>query len=235
MAKGGLKNSVSGLLQQMRSTGGTAKGSVGEQAVFKVCEEFYQSQGGILIHSYEYNVDKDLAGNIKKQDYGDTFYVENLGSTTEIDVMYISKFRVFPIEVKAYRANEITFTDTEVKGCRTTSKSPVHQNEMHCRHLYSTIFRGLPEGGTTKLISTPYGNCGTEYIVPIVCMVDKADILDCRSDWQRNYIKLTILNYLRKVIEENNTPLDYQIDLTLMDKVLKEAMHSSAVYLPPRM
>lgn len=229
-----LKDSVSGILNQMHGKQSVAKGSYGENSVFKICEDFYQSCGGILIHSYEYAVDKELAGNIKRQDYGNSFYVENLGSTTEIDVMYISKYRVFPIEVKAYRANEITFTDDKIDGCYKVNKSPVHQNEMHCRHLYSHIYRALPKGGTTRPVHTPYGDLATEYIVPIVCMVDKADILDGRSDWQREYIKLTILDQLHELISFYNTPLDYQIDLDLMDKVLKEDMTQSSTYLPVR-
>lgn len=216
----GLNNSVDQLLGKMRTTTRTGKGTFGEQAVFKICEQFYQTQGGILIHSYAYKTDKDQAGNIKKGENGE-LYVENLGDYTEIDVMYVSKFRVFPIEVKAYKANKITLTDEGIHGCYSTKKSPIHQNEMHCRHLYPHIFRTLPSGDT-------------RYIVPIVCMVDKAKIIDERSKWQQIYIKLCVLNTLQQVIEENNTPLDYQINLQLMDTILKEAMISSEKYLPPR-
>lgn len=217
----GLNSNVDSLLGKMRNTGGTGKGSFGEQAVFKICEEFYQKQGGILIHSYSYKVDKDLAGNIKKGENGQ-LYIENLGDTTEIDVMYISKYRVFPIEVKAYRAKQITLTDDGISGCYKTDKSPVHQNEMHCRHLYSHIFRALPNGET-------------QYIVPVVCMVDNAEIIDARSDWQREYIKLAILDTLADTIQTYNTPLQYQLNLQLMDQILKEAMLKSEKYLPPRM
>lgn len=217
----GLNSNVDSLLSRMRNTGGTGKGSFGEQAVFKICEEFYQKQGGILIHSYSYKVDKDLAGNIKKGENGQ-LYIENLGDATEIDVMYISKYRVFPIEVKAYRARQITLTDDGISGCYKTDKSPVHQNEMHCRHLYSHIFRALPNGET-------------QYIVPVVCMVDNAEIIDARSDWQREYIKLAILDTLADTIQTYNTPLQYQLNLQLMDQILKEAMLKSEKYLPPRM
>ena len=216
----GLNSSVNQLLSKMRTSTQTGKGTFGEQAVFKICEQFYQTQGGILIHSYAYKTDKDQAGNIKKGKNGE-LYVENLGDYTEIDVMYVSKFRVFPIEVKAYKAKKITLTDDGIHGCYSTEKSPIHQNEMHCRHLYPHIFRTLPNGDT-------------RYIVPIVCMVDKAKIIDERSDWQKVYIKLCVLNTLQQVIEENNTPLDYQINLQLMDKILKEAMINSDKYLPPR-
>ena len=216
----GLDKSVNGLLGKMRTTTQTGKGTFGEQAVFKICEQFYQRDGGILIHSYSYKVDRDQAGNIKRGENGQ-HYIENLGDLTEIDVMYISKFRVFPIEVKAYRAREIKLDDYGIYGCYKTDKSPVHQNEMHCRHLYPHIFRALPEGST-------------EYIVPLVCMVDRARIIDERSDWQKDYIHLCILDNLEATIRQFNTPLQYQLNLELMNKILKEAMLKSEKYLPPR-
>ena len=204
----------------MHSHQSVDKGSFGEKAVFKVCEEFYQKEGGILIHSYSYKVDKDKEGNIKKGDNG-KLYIENLGDITEIDIMYVSKFRVFPIEVKAYKAKEITLTDDGISGCYKTDKSPVHQNEMHCRHLYSYLYRALPKGST-------------DYIVPLVCMVDKAKVIDNRSMEQKEYIKVCILNNLRATIQKYNTPLEYQLNLQLVDNVLKEAMTKHEKYLPPR-
>lgn len=215
-----LDGSVNSLLGKMRDSSQTGKGTYGEQAVFKICEQFYQKEGGILIHSYSYKVDKEQKGNIKRGENGQ-LYVENLGDYTEIDVLYVSKFRVFPIEVKAYRAKEIRFDDAGIYGCFKTDKSPVHQNEMHCRHLYPHIFRALPEGKT-------------DYIVPLVCMVDKCNIIDERLDWQRDYIKLCVLNNLEETIRANNTPLNYRLNLQDMNNILKEAMIKEEKYLPPR-
>ena len=217
---GSLDKSVNSVLSKMHSNKGVDKGSIGEEAVMKICEEFYQTQGGILIHSYSYKTDKEQAGNVYKGENGQ-FYIENLGDYTEIDVLYVSKFRVFPIEVKAYRAKEIKLDDEGIYGCYKTDKSPVHQNEMHCRHLYSYLYRALPDG------------C-TDYICPIVCMVDKAVISDERTDWQKEYIKVCILNELKSVIAENNYPLDYQLNLNLMDSVLREGMLKNSKYLPMR-
>lgn len=215
-----LDGSVNSLLSKMRDSSQTGKGTYGEQAVFKICEQFYQKEGGILIHSYSYKVDKEQKGNIKRGENGQ-LYVENLGDYTEIDVLYVSKFRVFPIEVKAYRAKEIRFDDAGIYGCFKTDKSPIHQNEMHCRHLYPHIFRALPEGKT-------------DYIVPLVCMVDKCNIIDERLDWQRDYIKLCVLNNLEETIRANNTPLKYRLNLQEMNNILKEAMVKEEKYLPPR-
>lgn len=211
---------VTGILKDMRTSDMKQKGNAGELAVIKVIEQFYQEYGGILYHSYTYKVDKKLKGNIKKDESG-KLYCENLGSTTEIDVLYVSPFRVFPIEVKSYSAKEIILTDDGISGCRKTDKSPVHQNEMHARHLLSAIFRALPDGDE-------------KYIVPIVVFVDKCKLVDKRSDWQKEYIKKCILNSLSTRIRENNFPFEYTINLKLMDDVLRQACESSEKYLPVR-
>lgn len=216
----GLGASVNDLLNKMHSCSvATDKGAFGEKAVLTICEQMYQSQGGILIHSYSYKVDKSLAGNIYNNN--GKLYIENTGSSTEIDVLYVSKYRVFPIEVKAYAAKKITLTDAYIEGCAHTEKSPVHQNEMHCRHLYSFLYRALPNGDTS-------------YIVPIVCMTDKTELHDDRSDWQKDYIKACTLNYLESVLNTYNTPLDCQINLQLMENVLREALVSNEKWLPSR-
>ena len=221
-----LEAKVNKYLKQVASSKGVNKGTPGEKAVFSICEDLYQRRGGILIHSYEYKVDPQLEGNIKMNEDGSVF-VERLGSVTEIDVLYISKYRVFPIEVKAYsvahgaKDKKIILTDKGISGCLVDYKSPVHQNEMHCRHLYSYIFRALPEGAT-------------KYVVPIVCFVDGCVIGDRRSPEQKKYIKVCTADELYDMLLELDTPIDYKINLSLMDKILKEAASSSEVWLPPR-
>ena len=216
-----VQDEINDILSDMHSQDTIAKGTVGEKAVAKICEEFYQQYGGILYHSYEYYVDPDLPGNIKRSEDG-KLYLENLGSTTEIDVLLVTPYRVFPIEVKSYKAKEIILKDDSIEGCAVTNKSPVHQNEMHCRHLYSKIFRVLPNGST-------------EYIVPLVCFVDKCKVIDKRSAWQKEYIHLCILDTLKSTIQKFNTPLDYTINLKSMDKQLKEYATKWDSYYPPRM
>lgn len=219
-----LDKSINKILSDMRASsaksGSTTKGTYGEKAVMQICEQFYQSDGGILIHSYSYKTDKEQKGNIKRAEDGHLM-VENLGDFTEIDVLYVSPFRIFPIEVKAYRAKEIRLDDAGIYGCYKTDKSPVHQNEMHCRHLYPHVFRALPKGQT-------------DYIVPLVCLVDKANLIDERNDWQKTYIKVCTLDSLEATIREYNTPLDFKLNLDLMNSILREAMVSSEKYLPPR-
>lgn len=212
---------INSALNEMHENHGADKGTPGEVAVMKVCEEFYQMYGGIIYHSFEYKVDKDLAGNIKRNDNGD-LYIENLGSTTEIDILLVTPYRIFPIEVKAYRAREITLTDYGIEGTFKTDKSPIHQNEMHCRHFYSHVFKNLPDGST-------------EYIVPIVCFVDKAKLNDKRSEWQKKYIKACTLNQLRDVLIKENIPGKFLLDLIGIDRVLKECETDHDKYYPVRM
>jgi hypothetical protein len=194
------------------------KGTFGEQAVFSICEDIYQRKSGILIHSYSYKTEPGLAGNIKKN--GDKLYVENLGSFTEIDILLVTSYKIFPIEVKAYKANTITLTDDKIKGCLNTDKSPVHQNEMHCRHLYPHIFTSIPEGMT-------------DYIVPIVVFADETKVVDSRSNSQKEYIHVTILNQLRQLLENKNKPYNNKIlDLKTIELKLRNVMISNEKFLP---
>lgn len=217
-----LDKEVNKMLKLMHQEQSTAKGSFGEKSVLKVCEGFYASMGGILIHSYMYQPDNDLPGNIHYHDDTGGFTKDRLPSSgTEIDVLYVSPYRIFPIEVKAYKAKKITLTDDRILGCYKTDKSPVHQNEMHCRHLYSQILEAVPNGDT-------------KYIVPIVCFTDEAEIYDERSEWQQDYIKLSILDTLASVIAENNTPLEKRLNLEMIDRRLKSIMVGSEMWLPVR-
>lgn len=217
-----LKKDLNKVLTTMHSSSGVDKGAPGEYAVLKICEQFYNNYGGILIWSYTYKVDKDEPGNIKMdRENGDKLYIENLGPITEIDILYISPYRVFPIEVKAYSSKKIILRDDRIDGVLVNDKSPIHQNEMHCRHLYSFLYRALPNGST-------------DYIVPIVVFVDKAEIEDMRSDWQKSYILARTLNSIEETIEEYNRPLDYRLDLNLIDNLLRENISDAEVYMPVR-
>jgi hypothetical protein len=215
-----LNNTVNDLLKQMRETGGTAKGVVGEDAAFVICEMIYQMEGGILYHSYKYEVDPDKEGNIKRHSNG-TLYIENLGRDTEIDILFVTPYRIFPLELKAYKAKEITLTDDAIDGCFKVDKSPVHQHEMHLRHLYPSIFSVIPNGET-------------KYIVPIVVFVDECQIKDARSDWQKEYIKVTNLNNMEAMIKQYNTPLEYRLDLNAVARVLKDKCVEYKKFLPCR-
>lgn len=197
------------------------KGDLGEQAVFRVCEEFYMREGGLLYHSFQYKVDPNLRGNIKRSEQGNLF-LENLGSFTEIDVLLVTPLTVIPIEVKTYSVVSkagITLKDDGIYGCRETNKSPVHQNNMHCRHLYSHIFKNLPEGET-------------KYIKPIVVFVDRCTIDDQRSDWQKELIPVTSLNGLYSAIKKADKRQEYRLDLENLAVTLNECCTGYTKLLP---
>lgn len=216
MAK--INKAVDMCLNKMRAVGGTGKGVYGEQAVFKICEQIYQKQGGMLFHSFSYKVDPSKAGNIKVSEQGNLM-LENLGSSTEIDVLLVTPYRIFPIEVKAYKSKEIVLTDDRISGCYKTDKSPIHQNEMHARHLYASIFKCIPEGDT-------------KYIVPICCFVDECKIVDKRSDWQKTYIYKATLDNLYNTLTALNIPAEYRIDLQAVSRTLTEIEVSTSKKLP---
>lgn len=215
-----LSSVVNKCLDKMHVTGGMGKGEYGEEAIFKICESLYQTQGGILYHSYTYKTNPDKAGNIKVSPQGNLM-IENLGNSTEIDILYVTKYRVFPIEVKAYKAKEIILTDDRISGCYKVDKSPIHQNEMHCRHLYPWIYQCLPNGES-------------DYILPIVVFVDKCKLRDQRSDWQKSYVYKSILDTFLKTIVALNAPGDKALNLIGLDKCLTEALVSYKVKLPLR-
>lgn len=196
---------VNSCLNRMHSKSGTDKGVFGELAVLAVCERMYQATGGLLYHSYSYKVDKALPGNIE---YGaEGLYVENLGDMTEIDILLVTPYRIFPIEVKSYKASKIVLTDDRILGCLITNKSPIHQNEMHARHLYSGIIEAVPEGNT-------------QYIQPICVFTDECTLSDNRSEFQRSYIHATVLSRLSSLLRMLNTPIDYRLDLEMIQRRL---------------
>ena len=214
-----LSDSVNSMLSKMHAQKVPSdKGPYGEKAVLAICEDIYHRRGGILVLSYTYRTVDGLAGNIKRD--GSKLYVENLGTHTEIDVLLVTKNRIFPIEVKAYKANSITLNNDRITGSSNTSKSPEHQNEMHCRHLYPHIFTAIPDGIA-------------KYIIPIVVFVDETKVFDKRTDDHKDYIKVTVLNQLRSLIEMCDKPLNNtQIDLQVMETKLRSAMISCEKFFP---
>lgn len=219
MSKGIENSTVKDFIDKMRTSSGTDKGVWGERAVLRLLLDLYRERGGILIHSYEYDTDPTKGGNIKNEN--GRVYMERLGSATEIDILYISQYRVFPIEVKSYAADQITLTTQGISGCATTNKSPVHQNEMHCNHLYSHIAEGI--------------NGNPQFIVPIVCFCtweNKPVINDNRPEDERGYILTCNINTLLDTIKACDTPLGYRLNLDQMDRMLRRVMKSSDAYYP---
>lgn len=213
------QNPASYYLEEMRKSQGVDKGVWGERAIVRILLSLYQERGGILIHSYEYQTDPTKNGNIKNHD--GELYLEKLGSATEIDVLYVTQYRVFPIEIKSYLANEIRLTTEGISGCSTTDKSPIHQNEMHCNHLYSAIWEGI--------------EADPSFIVPVVAFStweNKPMIYDNRPDNERSYIKICNTNTVYDLIKSLDTPNGKRINLDQIDRLLKNKMISSDAYYP---
>ena len=215
-----MTDAVNKALKDMHREKGVDKGKYGELSIEAICEKFYQTSGGILYHSYIQKTVEGKAGNIKKDEQGN-LYRENLGNKSEIDVLLVTPRRIFVIEVKAYKSDNIVLTDDGISGCLVTNKSPVHQNEFHCRHLYRVLAPALPNGDK-------------KYIVPIVCFVDKCKVKDKRSIWQKNYIYVTNLNGFESTIKLLDTFDEYLLDLPAIDNRLLEARLNYEKYLPLR-
>ena len=210
---------INDVLANMRKAGKVQdmkeKGDLGEDAVLSICYSRKESIGnGLLYQSFMYPYQTSRAGvcytgNIK---YLNKEFVEftKESNNDEIDVLYITPYRVFAIEVKSYSSRALDVYDHWFNnGSTPVDKSPIAQAEKHARHLYHAIFDVLPDGDPA-------------YIVPLVCFVDRCKVRDDRDDHFRTYIPVCILNNLLKTINAYNTPLEYNLDLTQIESKLNK-------------
>lgn len=210
--------SINDTLNKMRNAGKImdmrGKGDYGEEAVLAICADRKKTIGkGLLYQSYMYPYQTDrggvcYTGNIK---YIDKKFVEftNDSINDEIDVLYITPYRIFAIEVKSYHAKTIdVYKHWSNRDGSPFEKSPIAQAEKHARHLYHMIYDVLPDGKT-------------EYIVPIVCFVDRCKLRDDREDVDADYIPVCVLNNLLSTINHYNSPLEYNLDLQAIEHKLK--------------
>ena len=209
--------SINDILGEMRNAGKIQdvrmKGDKGEDAVLAICYDRKQKIGnGLLYQSFKYPYQTSRSGvcytgNIK---YENKEFIEFTDDSLndEIDVLYVTPYRVLVIEVKSYNARTLdVYEHWFNRNGSPVDKSPVTQAEKHARHLYHAIYDVLPDGDP-------------RYICPIVCFVDKCRIRDDRSDYFRNYIPVCVLNNLLSTIQHCNTPLDYNLDLgAIKDKL----------------
>lgn len=179
------------------------KGESGELIALSITKEFQKKVDCIILHSYKYRyVTNDYGvpyeGNIKLED-GEFIGITDASYTDEIDLLIITKYRVFVVEVKA-RSGRWLIEDHWIKqNGKKEDKSPLAQDEKHCRHLYHHCYEYLPLGHEN-------------YIVPVVLFVDRADILDKRCPDMRVYIPVEIANRYLDFLIEHNSPLKYAIN-----------------------
>ena len=110
-------------------------------------------------------------GNIKLEDGKYVEYTDAKNGRIledEIDILYITPYRIIPIEVKAYHANLKVYDNWMDKQGTPVDKYPITQAEKHARHLYHALVDVIPDGRP-------------EYIRPIVCFVDRCKLDDRRE------------------------------------------------------
>lgn len=214
-------NNVSATLNKMRKAGqirdNKAKGDLGEDAVLAVLYDRKQQTGnGLLYQSFKYpyqtnRQDVCYLGNIfynaEKNEFSD---VTDDKYDDEIDVLYVTPYRVFPIEVKSYHTNKIeVYVPWMNKGGTPVDKSPILQAEKHARHLYHAIYDVLPDGKP-------------EYIVPLVCFVDRCKLL-VEDEYEQkfgSYLPVCILNNLLHTLNKYNQPGAYNLDIGQIQRKL---------------
>ena len=200
----------SGKLQDMK-----AKGDAGEDAVLNICLDRQRKLGGLLYQSFQYPYQtnregKTYTGNIKLENDVFVEYTD-VGRQLydEIDILYVTDYRIFAIEVKSYHAKMHIYDHWLDKNGIKVEKSPIAQAEKHARHLYHAVKEVLPDGNPN-------------YIIPMCCFVDRCSIVDDRSPKMRYYIPVSVLNNFKKKFKECNTPLDYNLDMKAILNKLNE-------------
>ena len=209
-------------LREMRAAGKVmdikAKGAAGEAAAFDIVHEYRTKRGGILkqgfMYPYASNRQSQIyLGNIFWDEEKQHYYDMTKQLNDEIDILYVSHYRIFAIEVKSYHDQTIVVTDSwmERQG-KKVEKSPFAHAEKHARHLYHQLYDVIPFGDA-------------RYIVPLVCFVDESTIDDRRSSKMQYYLPMTILNDLKRVLVDRDMPVDgencYTLDLDMIEKKLK--------------
>lgn len=210
---------INDVLSNMRKAGKVQdmkeKGDLGEDAVLAVLFSRKEQTGnGLLYQSfmYPYQTNREgvcYTGNIKYENDDFVEYTKD-SINDEIDVLYCTPYRIFCIEVKSYHAKTLDVYDHWFnRGNTPVDKSPIMQAEKHARHLYHAIYDVLPDGRP-------------EYIIPMVCFVDRCKVRDDRSQHFQVYVPVCILNNLLQTINRNNTPLEYNIDLVQLERKLND-------------
>lgn len=216
-----MAKNIDTILKNMRSKGRIqdmkGKGDAGEEAVLQIVLDRLSHTGGTVYHSFRYPYQQNregitYLGNIKFENGEFVEYTDAKNGRIledEIDVLYVSPYRIIPIEVKAYHANIEVYDDWVKKQGTMVDKSPVTQAEKHARHLYHALYDVIPDGDPA-------------YIKPVVCFVDRCKLVDNRSDERAQYIPCCILNTLKQTIVKNNTPLEYNLDIPMVVGKLEE-------------
>ena len=179
------------------------KGDAGEEILISLARMYQEDQDCVIVWSYSYPYMSDrysklYTGNIKLGEDG-FIQLTKEGYNDEIDLVIITPYRVFVIECKARSGRWLLYDHWAKQNSKDVDKSPITQCEKHARHFYHLVHEYLPDGKP-------------EYIVPITAFVDRCTLTDKRSKEYREYIQVSIANTFKRLIKENDTPLNYKIN-----------------------
>lgn len=180
------------------------KGDAGEEISLALAQQYTKDRDDCtILHSYKYPYYIDpsgevLSGNIKYEN-GEYHTIQRAGFEDEVDLIIITAYRIFAIEVKARSGKWHIFDHWSKQGGKMVDKAPVAQAEKHARHLYATVHEYLPDGDP-------------KYIIPVVVYVDKSEIKDTRSKEFKNYVHVCNANTFIKKLKMLENPLKYNID-----------------------
>ena len=214
-------DSINAKLRSMKQAGRVRdvreKGALGEAVVLDVMHELRTKRGGLLMQGFMYPYASNRQGKIY---VGNIFYDKNRQPpfydvtsqlNDEIDILYISYYRIFAIEVKSYHARKMVLQKNGwmTREGSAMEKAPTAQAEKHVRHLYHQLYDVLPDGNPN-------------YIIPIVCFVDECSVTDERDQDLANYMPVCPLNTLQQTVLLYDRPLGgYTLDLDMIQKKLK--------------
>lgn len=211
--------SVNDHLAAMRAAGRARdikkKGAAGELAALDIVHTYRAVRGGLLKQGFTYpyasnRQGKTYLGNIFWDEEAGRFYDLTRQLNDEIDILYISNYRIFPIEVKSYHDSTMVVEHGWLyRQGRRVEKSPYAQAEKHARHLYHQLYDVIPDGDP-------------RYIIPMVCFVDACRVDDKRSPEMQYYLPTVPLSSLKTVLMDRDTPVgEYTLDLSTIEKKLK--------------
>ena len=198
------------------------KGTAGEEAVLAILQEYQNVRGGTIFHSYTYEYSKrrdgtNYPGNIKLEQGKFIEIPGNKGTQDEIDLVYVTPYRIFAIECKARTGKWKVYDHWASQSGKEVDKSPVAQCEKHARHLYYMLYEFLPDGRP-------------EYIVPLTVFVDRATIEDSRAAEFRQYLPIAIINNFKVKLVGNDSPLKYELETEKIIEKLKRSGTNTGMY-----
>lgn len=208
------------------------KGNEDELALLALLKSMQNSINMSIFHSYSYPIPIDKTGNeypgniflncdsnplpndYKMLDNNKCWIRLNNNSKDEIDLLVITEFKIFVIEVKAKSGKNWIFNNYWDYRANIPEEKPVTcQSEKHARYMYHHLIEFIPEGNP-------------EYIQPMIVYVDEACIKDKRSKDMKRYLPLTILNLFESQFKKLNKPLKFKIDMKAINLFLKKTAYS---------